>query len=317
MVHFQPVVDLRDGSIHLFEALARLTLPSGRTAYPEEFLPHLGTDDQRVLFAVVLEQALKVIESWGGAGARHDVSVNLPPVVLQDRTLTAHVAESLRTHNLHPARLGLELLESQDMGLEAQRRALQELAGLGVGLAMDDLGSGYSSLQRLSSFPFSAIKLDRGLFLHVYDKPLETLSIMATLIQMGRDLGMNVVVEGLEDESLTEAAIILGAPLGQGYYLARPLAPADCLQWVNLFKLHLHRSAIQTPLGALAYHWQFARLAASHPLQQDRCPLTQFLDEQEATEEVKSWHALQHAPEGMHPAPSRFLIHWLAEGIRP
>lgn len=329
LVHFQPVVDLRNGSIHLFEALARLHIPGGRVAYPDEFLPHLGTDDQRVLFEAVLEKALEAISFWGQTGARHSVSVNLPPEILGDGTIAALVDTRLRIHGIEPHRLGLELLESQAMGLESQRVALQELAGLGVGLAMDDLGSGYSSLQRLSSFPFSAIKLDRGLFLHVYDRPLETLSVMATLIQMGRDLGMDVVIEGLEDESLTESAIILGAPLGQGYHFARPMASQECIPWSGSFELGLHRSPVQTSLGALAYHWQFARLAAPHPLTLALCPLTRFIHninadvesrtglELEEPAKVDEWHKLQHAPQGMHPASSRFLIDWLTRHIHP
>jgi diguanylate cyclase (GGDEF)-like protein/PAS domain S-box-containing protein len=330
LIHFQPVVDLRSGSIHLFEALARLHLPGGRIAFPDEFLPHLGTTDQRVLFEGVLDKALETIAAWDTEGAHHAVSVNLPPEILHDGTIAGFVDAALRAHGIEPNRLGLELLESQAMGLESQRVALQDLAELGVGLAMDDLGSGYSSLQRLSSFPFSAIKLDRGLFLHVDDRPLETLSVMASLIQMGRDLGMDVVIEGLEDESLTESATILGAPLGQGYHFAKPMPSEDCSAWSGSFELAPDRSRIRTPLGALAYHWQFARLAAPHPLELARCPLTRFIAdthpdldrcslagaEREDDSFVDEWHALQHAPQGMHPASSRFLIEWFTRHIQ-
>ncbi|MBP2215145.1 bifunctional diguanylate cyclase/phosphodiesterase [Arthrobacter sp. CAN_C5] len=317
LVHLQPVVDLRDGSVHLFEALARLKLPEGRVAYPDEFLPHFGTEELRVLFAGVLDRALEILAAWDQKGAHHNVSVNLPPAVLFDGTTPALVQKLLHNHGVQPDRLGLELLESEVITLEEQRTTLRELVDLGVGLAMDDLGSGYSSLQRLSSFPFSTIKLDRGLFLHVTDRPVEMLSVIATLIQLGRDLGMNVVIEGLEDESLTEASTVLGAPLGQGYYFAKPMAPEDCLRWSESFTLHSHLSRIQTPLGALAYHWQFARLTAPHPLALERCPLAGFIKETQATAEVESWHALQHTPQGVHPASSRFLINWLTHHIRP
>jgi diguanylate cyclase (GGDEF)-like protein/PAS domain S-box-containing protein len=316
LVHFQPIVDLRDGSVTLFEALARLQLPEGGTAYPVDFLPQLGAEDLRVLFARVLDEALGLLAAWDRDGVRPNVAVNLPPEILHDRTLPSLVEGLLRAHNIEPSGLGLELLESQVMELEEQRIALQNLAGLGIRLAMDDLGSGYSSLQRLASFPFSAIKLDRGLFTRVYDKPLETLSVMATLVQMGRDLDMTVVIEGLEDESLTEAAMILGAPLGQGYYFSPPIASEDCGTWFDSLDFQLHRSPIQTSLGALAYHWQFARLAAPHPLDLARCPLTRFISNIGAGTEAESWHALQHLPQGMHPASSRFLIDWFTHRIR-
>ncbi|MBG6226616.1 diguanylate cyclase (GGDEF)-like protein/PAS domain S-box-containing protein [Arthrobacter sp. CAN_A2] len=325
VVHFQPIVDLRDGSITLFEALARLNLSEGRIAFPDEFLPHLNSTDLRILFDQILDQALALIAGWDRPGTRPNVAVNLPPEILHEQSLPAHVAHLLHTHGIEPGGLGLELLESNTMNLETQRAALEDLAGLGVRLAMDDLGSGHSSLQRLSSFPFTAIKLDRGLFLHAYDRPLETLSIMATLIQMGRDLGKTVVIEGLEDESLTEAATILGAPLGQGYYFAKPMPADNCGPWADTFDHHLHHSPLRTPLGALAYHWQFVRLAAPHPLNLDQCPLTHFIHTTstdtdtspetcltiDAGPDVESWHELQHTPQGVHPTSSRRLIDWL------
>jgi diguanylate cyclase (GGDEF)-like protein/PAS domain S-box-containing protein len=316
VVHYQPVVDLQDGSVTSFEALARLTLANGHVASPDEFLPHFGTVELRTLFAKVLDQALGFIARWDGDGVRPNIAVNLPPEILHDSTVPVLVAELLAWYDIEPGGLGLELLESATMRLESQRAVLQELAGLGVHLAMDDLGSGHSSLQRLSSFPFSAIKLDRGLFQDVGDRPLETLSVMATLLQMGRDLGMTVVVEGLEDQCLTEAAIILGAPLGQGYYLSKPLAGEDCRMWFESFELELHRSPIQTFLGALAYHWQFARLAAPHPLEPGLCPLTRFLTINAAPPEVTAWHERQHAPQGAHPASSRLLTRWFTHHIR-
>jgi diguanylate cyclase (GGDEF)-like protein/PAS domain S-box-containing protein len=323
LVHFQPIIDLRDGSITLFEALARLNLPDGQVAYPDDFLPYLSDEDLRTLFDNVLDQALRFIAGWDRGGVRPNVAVNLPPEILLDSTLPTIVAELLLTHGIEPGGLGLELLESETMTLETQRVALDKLDKLGVRLAMDDLGSGYSSLQRLSSFPFSAIKLDRGLFTHAYDRPLETLSIIATLVQMGRDLKMTVVIEGLEDESLTEAATILGAPLGQGYYFAKPMAAKDCATWSDSFKPHLHRSPIKTPLGALAYHWQSARVAAPHPLDLEHCPLTRFIRDTYRDSgagtcvEVNSWHTLQHTPQGTHSASSQLFIQWLTDLIKP
>lgn len=328
LVHFQPIVDLRSGAVTLFEALARLDLPGTGIAYPHEFLPHLTAHDLRVLFVEVLDQALTFIGGWDRDGMRPKIAVNLPPEILHDHTLPALVQKSLSDHKVEPGELELELLESHTIGLEEQRSALQGLAGLGVHLAMDDLGSGYSSLQRLSSFPFSVIKLDRGLFTHAYDRPLETLSVMATLIQMGRDLDMSVVIEGLEDESLTEAATVLGASLGQGYFFASPMPPEDCRPWFDTFRFDLHRSPMQTPLGALAYHWQFARLNSPHPLDLEKCPLTRFIHQTpsssggelntgiSADADAESWHARQHATQGVHPVSSRLLIRWLTQHIQ-
>lgn len=321
LAHFQPIVDLDDGTVILFEALARLTLPGGRVAHPDEFLPHLTRGDLLALFIDVLDQGLSLIAAWDRPGVRPNIAVNLPPEILNDPTLPALVLGALHTHGIEPGGLGLELLESPTESLEKQRTALQELARHGIRLAMDDLGSGHSSLQRLSSFPFHAIKLDRSLFEHAQDKPLETLSIMATLIQMGMDLGMTVITEGLETESLTEAAAILGAPLGQGYYLSRPMPAENCGPWFDSFNLTPRPSVISTPLGALAYHWQFARLSSPHPLGVQGCPLTRYINTTTATNastnpDVESWHALQHSPNGINPAASRLLVNWLTHHIQ-
>ncbi|MBT2566231.1 EAL domain-containing protein [Arthrobacter sp. ISL-85] len=314
-VHFQPVVNLRDGTVHLFEALARLKLPGGRLALPGEFLPHLDEEDLRNLFTEVVEQALGTLAAWDREGTSHNVSVNMPPALLLNRTLPAQLHKLLDIYQLQPNRLGLELLESADIRPEDQRATLRELTDMGVRLAMDDLGAGHSSLTRLSSFPFSAIKLDRGLFRHVHDRPVEVLSVMATLIQLGRDLGMNVAIEGLENESLTEAATVLGAPLGQGFYLAEPMPPEKCLEWSKTFNLPSLVHPINTSLGALAYHWRFARLAAPHPLELDSCPLTRFIHEATAPEELDSWHAHHHQSPRTSPDTSQLLTDWLTAQI--
>ncbi len=316
VIELQPVIDLGDGSVHLFEALARLRPPGCGLIYPNDFLPHLVNADQRVLFERVLGKALDFLIASDEAGKNFDVSVNLPPTILNDAATLRTVEEALSSRGLQPRRLGLELLESDILGSDVQRSALQDLVNLGVGLAMDDLGSGYSTLQRLASFPFSALKLDRGLLANTYQKPLDTLSMMATLIQMGRDLAMNLVIEGLEDENLTEAAVVFGAPLGQGYYLAKPMPVSEAISWDDDFSFTFHRSPLRTPLGALAYHWQFARLGTAHPLELARCPLTRFLGDQNCSEDVHTWHERQHTPQGIHPASSRFLIDWLTHQVR-
>lgn len=316
IVHFQPVVNLREGSVHLFEALARLDLSEGRIAYPGEFLPYFGTEDLRALFVEVLDQALAALALWDRDGIHHRVSVNLPPAMLLDGTVPSLVNKMLEHYGIEPVRLGLEILESEVISLQQQRTTLRELRSIGVGIAMDDLGAGYSSLQRVSSFPFSAIKLDRGLFEHVKERPVETLSVIATLIQLGRDLNMHVAIEGLENESLTEATFILGGYLGQGYHFSKPIPIQDCLQWAASFDLSAHLGPIRTPLGALAYHLQFSRLAAPHFLDLEQCPLTHFMQETGASAEITKWHAQFHANGEAGAGPSQFLIDWLIPQIR-
>lgn len=314
--YMQPVIDLRDGSVHLFEALARLRLPDGRLIAPGEFLPYLTDAELDHLFTQMIDLALGWVARWDRDGLRANVSVNLPPSTLLNPGCLDLVRNALRRHDVSADRLGLELLESQTLEWQVQRDALDQLVALGVGLAMDDLGAGYSSLKRLSALPFNAIKLDRELLSEIRRKPVETLSMIASLIQMGRDFGMNVAIEGLEDLGIAEAAVILGAPLGQGYYFARPVPAVEAAGWADGFKLDIHPAAPRTYLGGLAYHWQFARLGAPHPRPLESCPLSGLLDDSPANEDVMRWHAQQHDPGANHPGAGRLLVDWLVYQIR-
>ncbi len=312
----QPVIDLRDGSVHLFEALARLTLPNGTVLEPAGFVKDLGTFDLDHLFSTVLEQTLAQLAEWDRQGLNHSVSVNLPPTTLLDPASPALIGSALTRHGIAPHRLGLELLESQTIEWDIQREALGQLVRLGVGLAMDDLGAGYSSLKRLSSLPFNAIKLDRDLLADIRTKPPETLSLIATLIQMGRDFGMNVVIEGIEDEGIAEAVAVLGAPLGQGFHFSPPLAPQDAAAWAEHFRLPAPNGSPRTCLGALAYHWQFARLGSPHPRALSECPLSRFLASHGSSADVDRWHIQQHDPRAAHAGAGRLLVDWLVRQIR-
>ncbi|MBG6191296.1 diguanylate cyclase (GGDEF)-like protein/PAS domain S-box-containing protein [Arthrobacter sp. CAN_A212] len=314
--HMQPVIDLRDGSVHLFEALARLRMPDGRLVAPGEFLPYLSDVELDDLFAQMIDMAVGWVAAWDRDGLHANISVNLPPSTLLNPECLDLVRSSLQRHGVSADRLGLELLESQTLEWEVQRDALDQLVALGVGLAMDDLGAGYSSLKRLSALPFSAIKLDRELLSEIRRKPVETLSMIASLIQMGRDFGMNVAIEGLEDLGITEAAVVLGSPLGQGYYFSRPIPAAEAAQWAEGFTLDIHPAAPRTYLGGLAYHWQFARLGAPHPRALEECPLTWLLNNSPANEDVMRWHAQQHDTDANHPAAGRLLVDWLVYQIR-
>jgi diguanylate cyclase (GGDEF)-like protein/PAS domain S-box-containing protein len=317
VMHVQPVIDLRNGELHLVEALARLQLPDGSVVHPGDFLPLLSDADVDRLFREGLDQALGLLAGWDAQGIHLDISVNIAPSTLLDPDCPNWVSSALDRHRIQPQRLGLELLESQTIEWDAQRRSIEQLVALGVGMAMDDLGSGYSSLHRLSVLPFNAIKFDRELMAGAASKPVETLSLIATLTQMGRDLGVHVVVEGLENTGMMEAAAVLGTRFGQGYFLARPMPAAEVPGWVSAFRFPLQTGTLHTCMGALAYHWQFTRFGSPHPRDVDSCPVTAFLAGYgEAGEAARRWHEQQHGNAGESPASSRLLIDWLVQQIR-
>ena len=279
-MHYQPLVDLRDGRPVGAEALARLEQEDGVLIPPGRFLPVLGARDLDELFRLGLAEALEQAALWEQAGLRLGVSLNLPPSTLGRPDCAFWVRAALGRARVAPARLTLELTEDQALGPpdEGATAAIAALAELGVGLAMDDLGSGFSSLHRLRSLPFGTVKLDQELMLDARRAPDRSMHFIGSLVQLGRDLDINVVAEGLESEDLIEAATVLGAHIGQGYALARPMPGAALADWARDFRWTIDRAALRTPLGALASMWRATHVGEAPATPVETCPITRFLE---------------------------------------
>jgi diguanylate cyclase (GGDEF)-like protein len=254
-MHYQPVVRLTDGWVGEFEALARLRDEDGILLPPARFLPALGADDLIALFRQGLTQAMACRESLRQAGHTLDMSVNAPAAALEDSRYAETAAAVIAASTCPAEALLFEILESP-IGTEHSallaESGMQLLKALGVRLVEDDLGAGYSSLIRLRQWPFDRVKIDHAIVTQVRREPLSTLRFIRQLIRIGHDLGLEVVVEGLESPGLIEAASILAADFGQGYALARPM-PAQALPaWLAGFRPDWDGAHPQTCLGALA-----------------------------------------------------------------
>ncbi len=316
-MHMQPVIDLRTGKTVKAEALARLRLEDGSLIGPGSFLPLLGNTELDCLFRLGLAEALQWLARWHTEDWPIGASVNLPPATLLDPACASWVGEALARSGVPAGSLTLEILETQSFGAGTQDTAIAKLLDLGVKLSMDDLGSGYSSLQRLSETPFDDVKIDQSLLRQLRADPVRTLGLIGALIQMGQDFGQDVVVEGLEDLGMVEAVAVLGAPYGQGYGLARPM-PAEALAaWRRDFRLPIEPGTLHTYLGALAYHWRFLHSSEpSYPSSGSECPLARFLAKQRLADSLPGrWHAqLRQGMEGQ--AAGQALLDWLVEQVR-
>lgn len=252
-MHYQPVIDLRDGRVMKVEALARLR--DGETLLsPDQFLPTFTSDDLRSLFEYGLDQALEMRLRWFEQDYPLSVSVNLPTTALTDPSYVEITRQLLARHACPAHELFLEMLESdepEDAGTRAQ--VLSQFHELGVRLSEDDLGAGYSSLHRLSRLPFDIVKIDQFLVRGILNEPQRLLTFIHQLTRLGQDLGLLVAVEGLETPGLIEAAAILGADMGQGYAISRPLPAAEVLEWARNYVNPLHPQHHPcTALGAMA-----------------------------------------------------------------
>lgn len=256
-MHYQPVLRLADRQVTELEALARLLDDNGTLLAPARFLPALDSVDLTMLFRTGLEQAAALRQELARAGHVLHMSINAPAVALEDPRYAEIASEVLASVDCPVAALLFEILESPIGTEHSPLRAeagMQSLRALGVRLVEDDLGAGYSSLIRLRQWPFDRVKIDQAIVRQATRDPLGTLRFMRQLIRIGHDLGMEVVVEGLESAGMIEAASILGADFGQGYALARPMPPDQLADWLVRFQAGGGDGATpaSTGLGALA-----------------------------------------------------------------
>jgi len=318
----QPVVDLRSGAVTKVEALARLQAEDGGLVGPGQFLPGLGQDDLQVLFRQGLSQSLSALYAWRQSGLDITLSLNLDPTTLVAPDCPLWVERALREADLPPAALTLELLETQEIDARAVDEAIARLRDLGVRLAMDDLGSGYSSMRRLASLPFDVIKIDQDVVQDVARHPLQGIALMRTVLQLGRDMDCAVVAEGLEDAALIEVAMLLGCPLGQGYGLARPMPIETFPEWLHSHApLHLPSGEdLHSWLGATAYVWsrEHDNHLQRHHTGLVACPLTRFLQREAVqNEDALRWHALWHesAFEKERKESGQALLQWMEQQV--
>jgi len=150
---------------------------------------------------------------------------------LLDPTLPDRVAALLRTHGLSPAWLRLELTESALMAdPERAMEVLARLSGLEVDLAVDDFGSGYSSLAYLKRLPIDELKIDKSFVREMATDETDE-AIVASTVALGHALGLRVVAEGIEDRATWERLTGMGCDVAQGYYMSRPLPADEVLRW--------------------------------------------------------------------------------------
>ena len=317
-IYLQPVVDLSLGTVTRVEALARLERPGGEILSPGLFLPLLGESDLIWLFREGLELAARQLSTWDRHDLFLDLSLNLPPHALADERCASWVTEPLARHGISPSRITLELLENQRMDPRTQSEGIRRILEIGVKLSIDDLGSGYSTLERLASVPFDTIKVDQGLLFRFYSSPLETIALVGAIVDLGRDFNHHVVIEGLGHTDLVEVARHLGARYGQGFALARPMAPEEIPSFVAKFKLSAGDRAIKSTAGALAYLWR-NEIRGTDRISEDprECPLRKWLSSRETPGSLAIlWH------DGIHSDPENreiFLENlkaWIAKKIR-
>ncbi|GIF46952.1 diguanylate cyclase/phosphodiesterase [Asanoa ferruginea] len=229
-VDFQPIVDLANGEVLAAEALARWHHPDHGTVDPLRFLETVERSGLLPAFAeAVLDQALLACVSWREAGFDLPVAVNVAPRSLLDPRFPGSVMTRLRTHDLPPDRLILELTETLTISqLEVVDQVLGRFRDEGVRLALDDFGTGYSSLSVLSRIPVHELKIDSE-FVTAMETSPEAGAVIRSTVDLGRSLNLAVVAEGVDSEPQRRALWEMGCTAGQGHLFARPMTAARLL----------------------------------------------------------------------------------------
>ena len=222
----QPQAGTASGELRGVEALVRWPHPTRGLLGPEQFIPLAErTGLIRSLTRLVLEHAIRQCRAWHDQGFKLAVSVNITGRDLLDMKLPDEVAGLLTEARLDPRFLELEITENTILADPIRARAiLTRLSDLGVRLAIDDFGSGNSSLGYLKRLPVDVLKIDKSFVLNMEsDEDDET--IVRSTIALSHNLGLAVVAEGVETKEAWNKLALLGCDIVQGYYLSRPVPP--------------------------------------------------------------------------------------------
>jgi EAL domain-containing protein (putative c-di-GMP-specific phosphodiesterase class I) len=232
ILHYQPQLALT-GELKSVEALVRWQHPERGLLSPDRFLPlaeHTGLI--RPLTRYILDVGLRQLRAWHDAGRDIGLAVNLSARDLLDLNLPDEVLELLNKWSVDPRRLELEITEN--ILLTDPARAglvLERLGALGVTVAIDDFGSGYSSLNYLRRLPVDVLKIDKSFVLNMATNEHDAVIVRST-IDLGHNLGLRVVAEGVESREIWDRLATLGCDTAQGFHLSRPIPAAALDEWL-------------------------------------------------------------------------------------
>jgi EAL domain-containing protein (putative c-di-GMP-specific phosphodiesterase class I)/CheY-like chemotaxis protein len=240
---FQPKMSLTSGTVVGTEALARWVQPGGQSIAPGSFIP---VAEQNGLIAdltdTMLDQALEACARWRRHRPDCWVAVNLSPLLLDDPGLNDRIEQRLQQHGVPPGALVLEVTENRGIpDTPCATKILTRLRIRGVNLSIDDFGTGHSSLLALVRMPFNEMKIDQA-FVREAVASRDSRKVVRAAASLGRELGLKVVAEGVETQTMANLVEDAGCQVGQGWLYGRAVPPDE-------FEKQLARSADLAEVG--------------------------------------------------------------------
>jgi len=231
-IHYQPIVDIRSGTVRGVEALVR-RIRADRLVAPSEFVPYVErTPLVRRLTLAVADDALRRLAEWDAMGHRLEAAVNVPYRMLDDPDLASGIATLLDRSEISPDRLTIEVVPSgPGAGSELDLGVVAALRDLGVRLSLDDLGRA-TSVAAIRMLPLDQVKID-SMFLHEAGRGGRADAIVRAFVGLAHALSLETVAEGVESRQAWDAVQDLGCDLAQGFYLGHPMPAARFTEWLT------------------------------------------------------------------------------------
>ncbi|MFP5349694.1 MAG: putative bifunctional diguanylate cyclase/phosphodiesterase [Gammaproteobacteria bacterium] len=234
VLHYQPKIDFHTDRISGVEALVRWQHPTHGLISPDKFIPLAEASGLiKPLTYAVLRMALRQCEVWDRDGLPFSVAVNISAINIQDPEFPDQVAVLLKEAAVPATRLELEVTETAVMTEPVRAvECIKKLRTLGVQVAIDDFGTGYSSMAYLKELLVAKIKIDKSFVKDMVANHHDAVIVRST-VELGHNLGMKVIAEGVENQVVWDKLKALGCDSAQGYYMGRPVAADKFIEWLR------------------------------------------------------------------------------------
>ena len=241
-LHYQPLVSVHNNTVQGVECLIRWPQSDGSAIAPLEFIKL--AEQSHVIVDIthwVIETSLKQLGQWHSAGNTLALQINISARDLDEPELVTYITQHLQKNNIEAHFLTLEITENLVVGNPTECiTILQKLRDLGVGVSLDDFGTGYSSMTLLNQLPLSQIKIDRSFVLGM-EHNSKHMSIVQSTLDLGKNIGLEIIAEGVENAQQALLLKQMNCTLIQGYYIAKPMPSEKLEHWL------MRRYANSTP----------------------------------------------------------------------